>query len=278
MQAVNLSHTYNPGSPQAVKALRGVELAVNRGEIVAIVGANGSGKSTFVRHLNALLLPTGGTVKVGGIDTKDGQQHLLLRQKVGMVFQNPDNQLVGTTVEEDVAFGPENLGLPRATIEDRITAALAAVDMSAHRRRPPHQLSGGQKQRVAIAGVLAMKPEVMVLDEPTAMLDPQGRAEVMDVLRQLNRQEGMTIIFTTHFMDEAAQAHTVALMVEGRIRRVASPADLFAHPQELKQAGLELPLAGQLAAALRRRSFPLPLNLFTEAELVDGICQSSSNN
>lgn len=272
----NLRHVYNPGSDREVAALRGVNLTVDRGDIVAIIGANGSGKSTLVRHLNGLLLPTEGSVTVDGLDTRDPQNRWLVRQAVGMVFQNPDNQMVGTTVEEDVAFGPENLGLPPEEILARIDDALAVVDMAAHRYRSPHQLSGGQKQRVAIAGILAMRSKVMVLDEPTAMLDPQGRAEVLAALLRVNGEEGITVIFSTHFMEEAAVAHRVVLMEEGRIALEGPPAQVLTDTERLAAAGVEPPPVNRLVQGLRRRGLPLPAHLLTVDELVDALCRLSS--
>lgn len=272
----NLRHVYNPGSDREEVALRGIDLTVDRGDIVAIIGANGSGKSTLVRHLNGLLLPTDGTVTVAGLDTRDPHNRWRVRQTVGMVFQNPDNQMVGTTVEEDVAFGPENLGLPPAEIVARIDEALAVVDMAAHRFRSPHQLSGGQKQRVAIAGILAMRSQVMVLDEPTAMLDPQGRAEVLAALLRVNAEEGITVIFSTHFMEEAALANRVVLMVDGQIALDGPPARVLTATEQLTSAGLEPPPVNRLVQGLRRRGLPLAPDLLTVDELVAALCQLSS--
>lgn len=271
-----LGHVYNPGSNREVVALRDINLAVDRGDFVSIIGANGSGKSTLVRHLNALLLPTTGAVHVDGLDTRDPQLQWQVRQKVGMVFQNPENQMVGTTVEEDVAFGPENLGLAPAQIAERITVGLAAVDMTDFRQRPPHQLSGGQRQRVAIAGILAMAPRVMVLDEPTAMLDPRGRAEVMATLRQVNESAGITILFTTHFMDEAALTNRVIFMAAGQVLLDDGPAQVFNDPGRLAAAGLEVPPIAALASRLRQQGHRLAADLLALDELVDALCQLSS--
>lgn len=271
-----LGHVYNPGSNREVVALRDINLAVDRGDFVSIIGANGSGKSTLVRHLNALLLPTTGAVHVDGLDTRDPQLQWQVRQKVGMVFQNPENQMVGTTVEEDVAFGPENLGLAPAQIAERITVGLAAVDMTDFRQRPPHQLSGGQRQRVAIAGILAMAPRVMVLDEPTAMLDPRGRAEVMATLRQVNESAGITILFTTHFMDEAALTNRVIFMAAGQVLLDDGPAQVFSDPGRLAAAGLEVPPIAALASRLRQQGHRLAADLLALDELVDALCQLSS--
>lgn len=251
-------------------ALDGVSLTIERGEFVAIVGGNGSGKSTLAKHLNALLLPTEGEVRVDGLDTRDRAAVWNIRQRVGMVFQNPDNQLVATVVEEDVAFGPENLGVPSSEIAARVEAALAAVDMLAYRRHAPHLLSGGQKQRVAIAGILAMRPQCLVLDEATTMLDPQGRREVLDAIQRLNAA-GVTVIHITHTMDEAALARRVVALDGGRIGLDGSPARVFARAGELERMGLTLPLIPALARRLRQDGLPLADDILSADQFVDAV-------
>lgn len=209
----HMAHAYVDEEGNTGYAIRDVSVQIKRGEFVAVIGTNGSGKSTFAKHLNALLLPTEGDVLVDGISVRDEARVWDIRSRVGMVFQNPDNQIVAAVVEEDVAFGPENLGVPREQLQERVDAALAAVDMTAYRKHAPHMLSGGQKQRVAIAGVLAMQPECIVLDEPTAMLDPRGREEVMHTVQALHDKRGMTVVYITHFMEEAAQADRILVMI-----------------------------------------------------------------
>lgn len=268
-----LAYVYNPGSEAEAPALKDVSLTVGRGEFVAVVGANGSGKSTLARHLNALLTPTAGRVLVDQLDTRDPDNLWRVRQTVGMVFQNPDNQMVATTVEEDVAFGPENLGLPREEILRRIGEALAAVGMGEFRERAPHHLSGGQKQRVAIAGILAMRPRVLVLDEATAMLDPRGRGEVLQTVQRLNRGEGITVVYITHFMEEAAVADRIVVMAGGRITATGAPVDIFSRSAELRAAGLDIPQVSALAARLRGRGLPLPQQIVTLDDLVGALCQ-----
>ena len=262
-----LSHTYHLPNGTAVDALRGVDLTIADGERIALVGANGSGKSTLARHLNALLLPTSGDVWIDGINTRDESQLKTIRSTVGLVFQDPDNQIVATVVDEDVAFGPENLGVDQPELGQRVDHALAAVDMTAHRKRPPHMLSGGQRQRVAIAGILAMRPRVLVLDEATAMLDPHGRREVLDIVDRLHRA-GTTIIQVTHFMHEAALADRVVVLAEGRVLGHGTPAVVFTQADMLRQAGLELPKTAQLSAALQAADSRLPLAL-TPATLAE---------
>jgi energy-coupling factor transport system ATP-binding protein len=259
--------------PEIHLALDEVSLQITHGDFVAILGMNGSGKSTLARHLNALLLPSKGKVYVDGLDT-GAEKHLWqIRDKVGMVFQNPDNQIVAAVVEEDVAFGPENQGRPPEEIRERVAEALAAVGMSQMRERAPHLLSGGQKQRVAIAGALAMRPTCLVLDEPTAMLDPSGRAEVMAVVRRLNRELGMTVLWITHFMEEAATADRVVVMAEGKVCLQGSPREVFTQAKRLRELRLDVPPAVAAAERLRTAGVALPAGLLTMDELVEALCQ-----
>lgn len=266
----NLRYVYHHGTPQAVVALDGISLTIERGEFVAIVGGNGSGKSTLAKHLNALLLPTEGEVWVDGLDTRDRAKVWDIRQRVGMVFQNPDNQLVATMVEEDVAFGPENLGVPSAQIAQRVEEALGTVEMLEYRKHQPHLLSGGQKQRVAIAGILAMRPQCLVLDEATTMLDPQGQREVMETVTRLN-QEGITVIHITHAMDEAAQCQRIIALTDGRVALDGPPAQVFTRVDLLERLRLALPPIPHLAHLLRRDGLPLPEQILTTDELAEAL-------
>ena len=252
----------------ARKVLRDVSIQIEKGSLVAVLGHNGSGKSTLAKHMNAILLPQEGRVVVDGIDTADEDRIYDLRQKVGMVFQNPDNQIVATIVEEDVAFAPENLGVPPEEIRRRVDEALEAVHMTEYREHAPHQLSGGQKQRVAIAGIIAMRPQCIVLDEPTAMLDPHGRRQVMRTIRLLNEQYGITVILITHYMDEAAACDRVVVVNDGEILLDGSPKDVFSHVQVLTEVGLDVPQATQLAWELRRAGYTIPQDIITEDECV----------
>ena len=238
----------------------GLDLAIEAGSFVAVLGHNGCGKSTLAKHFNAILLPAGGRVTVYGMDTKDEALLLAIRQAVGMVFQNPDNQIVSNVVEEDVAFAPENLGVPSDEIQRRVDAALKTVGMYEYRAHAPQLLSGGQKQRVAIAGVLAMKPKCIVLDEPTAMLDPQGRREVIETVERLNREEGMTVVLITHHMDEATHAGRVVAMNDGKIVADGTPAEVFSQVELLRSVGLSVPETTELLYALRADGFDLPLD------------------
>ena len=238
----------------------GLDLAIEAGSFVAVLGHNGCGKSTLAKHFNAILLPAGGSVTVYGMDTKDEELLLAIRQAVGMVFQNPDNQIVSNVVEEDVAFAPENLGVPSDEIQRRVDAALKTVGMYEYRAHAPQLLSGGQKQRVAIAGVLAMKPKCIVLDEPTAMLDPQGRREVIETVERLNREEGMTVVLITHHMDEATHAGRVVAMNDGKIVADGTPAKVFSQVELLRSVGLSVPETTELLYALRADGFDLPLD------------------
>lgn len=252
-------------------ALGGVSLEIKRGEFVALLGHNGSGKSTFARHLNAILLPSGGRVLVDGIDTADDETLLQLRSTVGLVFQNPDNQMVASIVEEDVAFGPENLGIKNPELRQRVDDALRAVGMYEYRRHAPHKLSGGQKQRVAIAGILAMRPKCIVLDEPTAMLDPGGRSEVMAAIRRLCDGQGVTIVLITHYMEEAAMADRVVVMHSGKILTQGAPAEVFSQIDLLRSNGLDVPQPVELAALLRAKGFDLPEGILTPEQCAAAI-------
>jgi energy-coupling factor transport system ATP-binding protein len=265
----DVSFSYEAEGRQPLLALDRVSLAIEQGEYVVILGHNGSGKSTLAKHLNALLLPTGGDVWVHGWNTRDSGRTLDIRRTVGMVFQHPDNQIVATIVEEDVAFGPENLGLPRPEILERVDWALDLVEMQPYRTRGPHQLSGGQKQRICIAGVLAMQPQVLVLDEATAMLDPLGRQEVLDVARRLNRERGVTVVAVTHFMREAVEADRVVVMDGGRIALQGTPREIFRQGDRLRELHLDLPHASALSAALHRRNSAFPADLLTTGELIE---------
>lgn len=255
----------------AADALRGVSLDIERGQFVALLGHNGSGKSTFARHLNAILLPSGGRVLVDGMDTADEETLLQLRSTVGLVFQNPDNQMVAAIVEEDVAFGPENLGVKNPELRQRVDDALKAVGMYDYRRHAPHKLSGGQKQRIAIAGILAMKPKCLVLDEPTAMLDPGGRTEVMQAVRRLCDEQGVTIVLITHYMDEAAMADRVVVMHEGEVLTEGTPSEVFSRTELLRKNGLDVPQPVELAELLRERGFAIPESVLTPEECAAAI-------
>ena len=253
-------------------ALDGVTLDIEKGSFVAIVGSNGSGKSTLAKHLNALLLPSSGEALVCGMSTADPGNTWEIRRRCGMVFQNPDNQLVSSVVEDDVAFGPENLGVDPAEIRQRVDNALNAVGMYEFRKKGPHLLSGGQKQRIAIAGVLAMQPECIVFDEPTAMLDPSGRAEILKIIRGLH-EEGKTVILITHFMEEAAQADRIIVMDKGRPILDETPAALFAHGEKLQELNLQMPFGASMAAKLRDLGVDLPEGIITAERLAECLCR-----
>ena len=250
------------------RALDGVDVDIKAGDFVAVLGHNGSGKSTFAKHVNALLAPTEGTLWVGEMDTKDESHIWDIRKMAGMVFQNPDNQIIGNIVEEDVGFGPENLGVPTEEIWKRVDESLKAVGMTAYRLQSPNKLSGGQKQRVAIAGVMAMKPRCIILDEPTAMLDPNGRREVIKTVHALNRAEGSTVLLITHYMEEAVNADRVIVMDDGRIVMDGEPREIFSRVRELKSHGLDVPQVTELAFALREAGMPLPEGILSREELV----------
>ena len=271
IKATGLTYAYEDG----FDAVRGVDFEAYEGEFLAILGHNGSGKSTLAKLMNALFLPTGGEICVGGIVAKNEDDAFRVREKCGMVFQNPDNQIVATIVEEDVAFGLENLGVPSAEIRRRVDAALKTVGMEEYALSAPHMLSGGQKQRVAIAGVLAMRPEIIVFDEATAMLDPSGRAEVMRVVRELNKTGGVTVIWITHFMEEAAQAERLLVMDEGKIAMQGAPLEVFTRVEEIRALGLDAPEMILLAEELRKRGIPAK-DVMTVDEMVVELCRLKS--
>lgn len=268
-----LSHVYQTTEEERRAALDGIDLTIREGEFVAVLGTNGSGKSTLAKHLNALLLPTEGSCRIAGFDTRCEADLWKIRQLVGMVFQNPDNQIVATVVEEDVAFGPENLGVPSEELRMRVDSALRAVGMEAYRNHAPHLLSGGQKQRVAIAGALAMRTRCLVLDEPTAMLDPQGRNEVLATVQSLHRSAGITIVYITHFMEEAIAADRVVVMEKGRVCAQGTPREIFTRVEELRRLGLDVPLAAQVAHLLRQKGLRLPEGILTNDELAVALCR-----
>lgn len=273
----HLTHTFETEDGKTFDALSDVTCTIPKGSFTAIIGTNGSGKSTLARHLNALYLPTAGEVIVEGMKTSDMEHIWDIRQKVGMVFQNPDNQLVAAIVEEDVAFGPENLGVPADEIRKRVNYALEKVGMSAYRTHSPAMLSGGQKQRVAIAGVLAMHPDCIVLDEPTAMLDPLGRKEVMDTIHELNRSEGITIVLITHFMEEAVTADHVLVVDRTKLQMQGTAREVFSQADKLTDMGLDVPVAADLAHGLRKEGYEIPEDCMTDEELGEALCPYASN-
>ena len=251
------------------RAIDGVDVDIKKGDFVAVLGHNGSGKSTLAKHVNGLLLPTEGTVWVGDMDTRDEEHIWDVRKTAGMVFQNPDNQIIGNIVEEDVGFGPENIGVPTEEIWKRVEESLKAVGMTAYRLQSPNKLSGGQKQRVAIAGVMAMKPECIILDEPTAMLDPNGRREVIRTIHELNRAEGITVLLITHYMEEAIEADRIIVMDDGRIVMDGQPREIFSRVRELKSHGLDVPQVTELAWELKEAGMPLTDGILSREELVE---------
>ena len=275
IETKELTYTYPaPEGETNPPALRGVSVTIEKGGFTVVLGHNGSGKSTFAKHLNAVLLPCGGAVYVEGMDTRDERMLLEIRRRTGMVFQNPDNQIVANVVEEDVAFGPENLGVPTAEIRRRVDDALAAVGMEQFARHAPHLLSGGQKQRIAIAGILAMEPECIVLDEATAMLDPAGRREVIDTVRRLNRERGITVVLITHHMAEAESADRVIVMNDGQVAMDGAPHDVFAQVDRLHELGLAAPDTVELLHLLREAGMDVPLTGLTVDECADTICRA----
>lgn len=268
----HVSHTFETEEGKTFDALKDVTAQIKKGEFTAIIGTNGSGKSTLARHLNALLIPTEGELIVEGMRTSDAGRVWDIRQKVGMVFQNPDNQLVAAVVEEDVAFGPENLGVPPEEIRERVDLALEKVGMTSYRKQAPSMLSGGQKQRVAIAGVLAMKPDCIVLDEPTAMLDPKGRKEVMDTIHELNKTEGITIVLITHFMEEAVTADHLLVIDRGVLKMEGTPREIFSQADKVTEIGLDVPVPADLARRLRKKGMAVSEKCMTDEELGEALC------
>jgi energy-coupling factor transport system ATP-binding protein len=258
---------------QGKVAINGVSLSVQKGEFLVVLGRNGSGKSTLAKHVNALLLPSGGKMYVDGLDTSDPKDLWNIRNKAGMVFQNPDNQIVATIVEEDVAFGPENLGVNPSEIRRRVDESLKNVDMYEYRRHAPHLLSGGQKQRIAIAGILAMKPECIVFDEPTAMLDPSGRKEVIKTIKDINKNDGITIILITHYMEEAAEADRIIVMDQGNIMLEGTPREIFSQVPVMKRIGLDVPQVTELAYELKNSGIQIDTNILSIDEMVNALCQ-----
>ena len=267
----NVSFAYDSGEEQPIRAVNDFSLAVPEGQFMAILGHNGCGKSTVAKLVNGILVPTKGKVTVAGMDTSDEDKTVDIRRNVGMVFQNPDNQIVATIVEDDVAFGPENLGVEPSEIRKAVDAALKAVGMYEFRKREPHRLSGGQKQRVAIAGVIAMNTKCIVMDEPTAMLDPQGRKEVIDTVMKLNKEFGITVILITHFMDEAVKADRVVVMDDGCIALDSTPKQVFRNVEKIKALGLDVPQATELVYRLRKRGMKLPDDILDENECAEAV-------
>ncbi|WP_160678912.1 energy-coupling factor transporter ATPase [Clostridium sp. C8-1-8] len=263
----------NGESGEEKYAINGVDLDVKKGEFLVVLGHNGSGKSTIAKHINALLLPSGGKVYVDGIDTSDVNNTWEVRKRAGMVFQNPDNQMVATIVEEDVAFGPENLGVEPSEIRKRVDESLKKVEMYEYRKHAPHLLSGGQKQRIAIAGILAMRPQCIVLDEPTAMLDPIGRKEVINTIKDVNKNYGITIILITHYMDEAAEADRIVVMDQGKIIIEGLPKEVFSQVETMKKIGLDVPQVTELAYELKNSGIDISTKILNVDEMVDALCQ-----
>lgn len=282
IKAKNVVHEFfrrdEEGNVEAITtALNHVNLDVKAGQFIAILGHNGSGKSTLAKHINALLTPTEGALWVDGMDTMDEEETIPIRKTAGMVFQNPDNQIIASVVEEDVGFGPENIGVPTDEIWKRVDKSLAAVEMTKYRKHSPNKLSGGQKQRVAIAGVVAMEPKCIVFDEPTAMLDPNGRKEVIRTAHELNREKGVTVILITHYMEEVVDADYVYVMEKGRIVMDGTPRELFSRVDELKSHRLDVPQATLVADELRKAGLSIPAGILTREELVDAIVNASRN-
>lgn len=277
IEAKELTFSYKSEGTERV-VLDKLNLNIEKGSFTAIIGHNGSGKSTFAKHINAILLPQGGSITVCGIDTKDEKRLYELRKDAGMVFQNPDNQIVATIVEEDVAFGLENMGVEHQEMHRRVKDALIAVNMYEYRKRAPHLLSGGQKQRIAIAGILAMEPQCIILDEPTAMLDPAGRREVLDTIIELNRKKNITIVLITHYMEEAARSDRVVVLDEGKVRFDDAPCKVFEHEEELIAMGLDVPEACALSHRLRKMGIPLKEGILTAEECADEILRLYKND
>jgi energy-coupling factor transport system ATP-binding protein len=279
VECVDVVYSYINDEDGANKyAINGVNLKIQKGEFVVVLGHNGSGKSTLAKHMNALLLPSGGKVYIDGIDTSNIENTWDVRSRAGMVFQNPDNQLVATIVEEDVAFGPENLGVNPEEIRKRVDESLKAVGMYEYRKHAPHLLSGGQKQRVAIAGILAMMPKCVILDEPTAMLDPSGRKEVVRTIKQLNKSMGITIVLITHYMEEAVEADRIIVMDQGKVMMEGNPREVFSNVPMMKNIGLDVPQVTELAYELSKGGIKLPVDILTIDEMVNEICLMKKKN
>ena len=283
VEAKNVSYEYTKvvevqgeNTERKLMALDNINIDIEKGSFVAVLGHNGSGKSTFAKHLNALVTPSEGTIFVDGMDTKNDELVWTIRQNTGMVFQNPDNQLVATIVEEDVAFGPENLGIEPSEIRKRVDESLKMVGMDGFQKDTPSKLSGGQKQRIAIAGILAMKPQCIVLDEPTAMLDPQGRQDVMETIHKLNKENGITIILITHYMDEAVSADKVYVIDDGKMVMQGTPREIFSQVDKMKYYGLDVPQVTETAYNLRKMGIDIPQDILTVDEMVGAICRLKS--
>ncbi|MBQ6361551.1 MAG: energy-coupling factor transporter ATPase [Lachnospiraceae bacterium] len=257
---------------ETVRAIDGVDLDIEKGDFIAILGRNGSGKSTLAKHINALLYPTGGTIWVGGMDTKDDAKLWDIRQTAGMIFQNPDNQMVASVIEEDVGFGPENMGVPTEEIWKRVAHSLEAVGMTAYAKKSPNHLSGGQKQRIGIAGVLAMRPQCIIMDEPTAMLDPIGRREVIKTVHELNKTEHITVILITHYMEEAVDADHVFVMEHGQVKLQGTPREVFSRVDELKALNMSVPQVTELAYELKKSGVDIPDGILKIEELTEALC------
>ena len=273
IEVQNIQFYYKSDREEITLALKDITVTVEPGEFIVIIGHNGSGKSTLAKHMNALLLPTKGDVFVKGLNTKDEENVWVIRQNAGMVFQNPDNQIVATIVEEDVAFGPENLGIPPVEIRNRVEESLNIVDMIEYRGKAPHLLSGGQKQRIAIAGIIAMRPNCIIFDEPTAMLDPVGRREVISTIKKLNSEENITIVHITHFMEEAVNADRIIVMGDGQIVLEGTPKGVFSKVEQLKELGLDVPQMTDLTNELIKEGIELPRDILTVDEMVMELCQ-----
>ena len=258
------------------RAVNNINIQIQKGKFIVVLGHNGSGKSTFAKHLNAIFTPTSGTVLIDGLDTKDDNKVLEIRQKCGMVFQNPDNQIVATVVEDDVAFGPENMGVPSHEIRKRVDDALSVVRMSEFAAKAPHLLSGGQKQKVAIAGIIAMKPDCIILDESTSMLDPRGRKEVMNTVKKLNKEENITLIHITHFMEEAVDADYIYVMEEGEVVLEGTPKEVFINIDKLQSLGLDVPPMTLLCNELKKQDIQISPDILTVEEMIDSLCQLKS--
>ncbi len=268
----NLSHIYNYQKKDQIKALDSIDLEIENGDFISIIGSNGSGKSTLAKHMNCLLLPTSGDVWVDKMNTKEKDKTWEIRRKVGMVFQNPDNQIIATTVEDDIAFGLENIGINTKLMRERVDWALEIVEMEEYKESEPHLLSGGQKQRVAIAGAIALHSSHLVLDEPTAMLDPRGRKEVVDIVKKLNREENITVIYITHLMEEAAEFNQVVVLDKGKIALTGKPEEVFTRIEVLKQLRLDVPQITELALRLNKKGIDISPHTLKVEDMVEGLC------